>query len=175
MSLISRQPLWIRILLSGWLVVHLCAMFASTSQELFGQHLRQFTRPYETMLGVHQNWPMFVGAPQHTRWLRFVGTRADGTEVELAPPYGRPDPHGVWWRYHRSYKFERNAVSKTRAHLHTALVRWQCRSSLAAGDLLKSVEVLRMEQALPAHGSDAGPRETWPVSAVPLGGWNCPR
>lgn len=160
-----------KLLISAWIVVHLTMMTGSALQA----GLQSWTLPYERALGVHQTWPMFVGVPTETRFHRFVGILADGSEVALPDLHGENDPDGVIWRYSRRNKFERNALSQKREYLRTALVRWQCRRAVAEGRPIRQVSVRRVSVQTPEPGASPTPRASWARTEEEQGRWNCPR
>jgi len=165
-----------RALLSLLVCVHLVAMAASALRNLPpGAALREWTRPYERTLGVHQTWPMFGSPPRSTRWLVFHGLTDDGQLVDLPQLLAPPDPESVIWRYQRRNKFLRNATADKRKYLRAAMVRWHCRQGQQAGLDLRQIHIERFTVRTPSPFTDHGPRATWPVHSEIIERWNCRR
>lgn len=158
------------------IVTHLLAMTGSALRHTpLGPPIREWTRPWEQFLGVHQTWPMFGVAPRTTLQLEMEGRLGDGTTIDLPGLGGRTDPQGVIWRYSRRNKLMRNATAPSRKYLRASFVRWQCREASAQGLPLREVLMSRTLTDTPRPGSHAGHRSTWRVRSPFLETWNCKR
>jgi hypothetical protein len=163
-----------RVLLSLVVAVHLLAMAGSALRYTpVGPPIRELTRPYEQLLGVHQTWPMFGVAPRSTHTLHMSGLTPDGTEVALPSLGADVRLDGVLWRYQRRNKLMRNAVS--RKPLRASFVRWQCRTAAERGVDLAQVVMRRHSVHTPPPTVRGQPRSTWKTETTRLETWNCKR
>ncbi|HHO53513.1 MAG TPA: hypothetical protein ENK18_22250 [Deltaproteobacteria bacterium] len=163
-------------MLSVIVLLHGAAVFGSLlSRWPVGRAVRAWTEPWEKVLGVHQNWPMFAYAPRQTTWVELIGHREDGTQVPIPLLPGELEPGWFMTGYVRAGKLQRNAEPERRERLRMALVRWSCRHQVAQGDPVRRVSVIGAERQTPAPGTYQLPRSDWPVNREDLGRWNCPK
>jgi len=139
-----------------------------------GPPLREYTRPFEQALGMHQTWPMFGNPPRTTTWLVMHGVDADGP-VELPQLLDPPDFDGVIWRYQRRHKFVRNALSDKRKYLRAAVVRWYCRQAKAQGHDLHQVVFDKVVVRTPGPYKGDADRHGWREKRETIEAWNCKR
>ena len=117
-----------RALLSLLLIWHLVAVGAALALETApGKAVRRYTRDYERLVGVYQNWNMFApNPPQVDNWMQLTGTLASGEAVTLAPLVGARDDVWLELRYLRAGKLERNLLSEKRQKALQHFARQQC-------------------------------------------------
>ncbi|MBX2797701.1 MAG: hypothetical protein KTR31_08540 [Myxococcales bacterium] len=166
-----------RAVLSVVLLCHLLAMAGSLlTPTPLGPVVRTVSMPWEKVLGVHQNWPMFVTPPRTTRWIEVQGVRADGSRLplNLLPP--EPPRDAARWVYDRRGKLARNTVSSSRKRIRMAVVRWACRTQRQAADPIRQVALIRYGRVTPppSEAAAAGPRTDWELQRKEFTTWNCP-
>ena len=128
------------------------------------------TLPYERLIGVHQNWTMFVpDAPRSTTWMEATGFRG-GIASPVEMPEGAPEP-GFKFLYSRAGKFERTAADEK--PLRASLVRYLCRRAAEEGAAYDEIQFDRLTVRTPRPADRTAPREQWPVERKRIERWRC--
>lgn len=114
-----------------------------------GGWLRDQLRPYESLVGVYQNWNMFAPNPPGVdQWMEVWAIDAAGNKTALAPIRGERDQAHVEWRYQRAGKLERNLLNKKRRRTLKAYARTRC--PLVPGT--QKIEITRVRRHTPSPG-----------------------
>ena len=164
----------LRWLLSLVVVFHVIAMAAS----LFpasrpGLAIRRWTRPYEQATGFYQNWTMFTAPGRHSSHLAASGLLADGSEVELPPPYPRSEGE-VFPDHWRVAKLERQLLGESRRGPRRLVARRLCREASAAGQPIRAVRFFKVRHSAPRWGEGKG-RIRRTIKREALETVSCPR
>ncbi len=167
---------WARVALSVLVVVHVLAGAANVARDTApGAAVREWTKPWEKVLGVHQTWPMFAVAPTSTNLLRPRGVPRHGGELVDLPGLlpGEPPMDGVIWVYSRGGKVERNAVAGKRDYLRQSFARYLC----AEHPELKAIRFDRWTRRTPPprFGRSFLPRPEWVIQDTELETIGCRR
>lgn len=153
-----------RWLWSVFLVWHLLAMAGSMFRETpIGTAIRDITKPYEKVLGVHQTWTMFVpNAPRSTQWAEAIGVLPSGEHVLMGSL--ADNTTSFTWQYDRFGKFERNVLPEKKGALRTGYTRALCRMAAEEGVDLRGVVLVKNTQPTPPP-SERGDvaRSAWPI------------
>ena len=137
----------IRTLLSIAIVFHLLAVVGSLSYGTpVGDEIRTFTRPYEKLAGVYQNWNMFApNPPKSAYWMEIVGFNEDGESQVIRSLVGPLPDRAIEPRYRRLFKLERTMLQKNKGLARKGLVQWLC----AQDPALKKIKISRITLSTP--------------------------
>jgi hypothetical protein len=170
----ARGRAWRRAAGSALLVLHLSAVVASLLHgSPPGDLLRRWTRPYEHLAGVYQQWNMFApNAPRATEWMEVVGLDPAGGRHPL-PAVAGPPSGEVQWLYSRRSKFERQLLGRGKGELRRGVAQWACAGAAAQGLPLAAVELWELRARTPPPAARV-PFPQWERERSLLEQWPCP-